>query len=278
MWAGWGADWPSGSTVIPPLFDSRVNLIADSTGQDYGCYNRRRHQQADRRGLRRSRTPPPVRRRGATSTRPSARRSARPAGQPEVHVRPRLRRQGLHRQRDPGRLRRPGHDLGQVRRAGPARTGDGPRRTRGPSPGTIISTTRAGGDTPPPPGCRSGKAHERQVRVNAPVAVTPCSSTSSDGSSPWSSMLFVISIATFLHLLRLPDRPRPPHVRQELHAGRRSRPTGTPSASTSRPVQYGALHQGPLRRARLPGRPGASRRKPRRWSPLRGALPRLLAA
>ncbi len=25
-WAGWGADWPNASTVIPPLFDSRVNL------------------------------------------------------------------------------------------------------------------------------------------------------------------------------------------------------------------------------------------------------------
>jgi peptide/nickel transport system substrate-binding protein len=38
MWAGWGADWPSGSTVIPPLFDSRPNLSADSTGQDYGSF------------------------------------------------------------------------------------------------------------------------------------------------------------------------------------------------------------------------------------------------
>ena len=38
MWAGWGADWPSGSTVIPPLFDSRPNLTADSTGQDYGSF------------------------------------------------------------------------------------------------------------------------------------------------------------------------------------------------------------------------------------------------
>jgi peptide/nickel transport system substrate-binding protein len=34
----WGADWPNASTVIPPLFDSRVNLSADSTGQDYGSY------------------------------------------------------------------------------------------------------------------------------------------------------------------------------------------------------------------------------------------------
>ena len=38
MWAGWGADWPSGSTVIPPLFDSRPNLSADSNGQDYGYF------------------------------------------------------------------------------------------------------------------------------------------------------------------------------------------------------------------------------------------------
>jgi peptide/nickel transport system substrate-binding protein len=34
----WGADWPNASTVIPPLFDSRVNLSEDSTGQDFGSY------------------------------------------------------------------------------------------------------------------------------------------------------------------------------------------------------------------------------------------------
>ncbi len=38
-WAGWGADWPSASTVIPPLFDGRVNLTAASNGSDYGYYN-----------------------------------------------------------------------------------------------------------------------------------------------------------------------------------------------------------------------------------------------
>ena len=38
-WAGWGADWPSASTVIPPLFDSRVNLSSASNGQDYGYYD-----------------------------------------------------------------------------------------------------------------------------------------------------------------------------------------------------------------------------------------------
>jgi peptide/nickel transport system substrate-binding protein len=37
-WASWGADWPSGSTVIPPLFDDRINLSAQSNGQDYGLY------------------------------------------------------------------------------------------------------------------------------------------------------------------------------------------------------------------------------------------------
>jgi|KBSSwiStaDraftv2_1062776.scaffolds.fasta_scaffold01908_4 peptide/nickel transport system substrate-binding protein len=36
--AGWGADWPSASTVIPPLFDSRVNLSSSSNGSDYGWY------------------------------------------------------------------------------------------------------------------------------------------------------------------------------------------------------------------------------------------------
>jgi peptide/nickel transport system substrate-binding protein len=38
FWAGWGADWPAQSAVIPPLFDSRVNLTSASNGQDYGNY------------------------------------------------------------------------------------------------------------------------------------------------------------------------------------------------------------------------------------------------
>jgi peptide/nickel transport system substrate-binding protein len=37
-WAGWGADWPNASTVIPPLFDSRVNISSASNGSDYGWY------------------------------------------------------------------------------------------------------------------------------------------------------------------------------------------------------------------------------------------------
>jgi peptide/nickel transport system substrate-binding protein len=39
IWGGWGPDWPSISTVIPPLFDSRVNLSKASNGQDYGNYH-----------------------------------------------------------------------------------------------------------------------------------------------------------------------------------------------------------------------------------------------
>ena len=54
IWAGWGADWPSIGTVIPPLFDSRINLTADSNGQDYGNYEGDRGRRADRRGLRRA--------------------------------------------------------------------------------------------------------------------------------------------------------------------------------------------------------------------------------
>jgi peptide/nickel transport system substrate-binding protein len=38
IWGGWGADWPSISTVLPPLFDSRINLTKASNGQDYGNY------------------------------------------------------------------------------------------------------------------------------------------------------------------------------------------------------------------------------------------------
>lgn len=37
-WAGWGADWPSMMTVLPPLFDSRPNISATSCNNDYGCY------------------------------------------------------------------------------------------------------------------------------------------------------------------------------------------------------------------------------------------------
>ena len=38
IWGGWGADWPSVSTVIPPLFDSRINITKTTNGQDYGNY------------------------------------------------------------------------------------------------------------------------------------------------------------------------------------------------------------------------------------------------
>jgi peptide/nickel transport system substrate-binding protein len=38
LWAGWGADWPSMSTVLPPLFDSRPNFSDATCGNDYGCY------------------------------------------------------------------------------------------------------------------------------------------------------------------------------------------------------------------------------------------------
>lgn len=38
MMAGWGADWPSAMTVLPPLFDSRPNFSSTTCGQDYGCY------------------------------------------------------------------------------------------------------------------------------------------------------------------------------------------------------------------------------------------------
>ncbi|MGZ4600099.1 MAG: ABC transporter substrate-binding protein [Oryzihumus sp.] len=38
LWGSWGADWPSGSTVIPALFDSRVNISAGGPGQDYGYF------------------------------------------------------------------------------------------------------------------------------------------------------------------------------------------------------------------------------------------------
>jgi peptide/nickel transport system substrate-binding protein len=38
MWAVGSAVWPSGSSVIPSLFDSRLNLTASASGQDYGRF------------------------------------------------------------------------------------------------------------------------------------------------------------------------------------------------------------------------------------------------
>ncbi len=38
-WAGWGADWQAQSTVLPPLFDARVNLTPKTRTSDYGSYN-----------------------------------------------------------------------------------------------------------------------------------------------------------------------------------------------------------------------------------------------
>ena len=39
MWAVGSAEWPSGSSVIPSLFDSRLNLTASDSGQDYGRFD-----------------------------------------------------------------------------------------------------------------------------------------------------------------------------------------------------------------------------------------------
>lgn len=38
FWANWAPAWPSASTVIPPLLDSRLNLLAGSSGRDYGRF------------------------------------------------------------------------------------------------------------------------------------------------------------------------------------------------------------------------------------------------
>lgn len=39
MWAVGSAQWPSGSSVIPSLFDAAVNLSPTSSGQDYGRFS-----------------------------------------------------------------------------------------------------------------------------------------------------------------------------------------------------------------------------------------------
>lgn len=38
IWANWGPDYPSAVTVLPPLFDDRINLSKTSVGRDYGRY------------------------------------------------------------------------------------------------------------------------------------------------------------------------------------------------------------------------------------------------
>jgi len=38
-WAGWGADFPSASTVIPQLLDSRSQITSGGPGQDYGYFD-----------------------------------------------------------------------------------------------------------------------------------------------------------------------------------------------------------------------------------------------
>ncbi|MGC3994635.1 MAG: ABC transporter substrate-binding protein [Propionicimonas sp.] len=38
-WAGWGADFPSASTVIPQLLDSRSQITSGGPGQDYGYFS-----------------------------------------------------------------------------------------------------------------------------------------------------------------------------------------------------------------------------------------------
>ena len=39
VWANWAGDWPSASTIIPPLFDSRINLSAAGSGRDFGHFS-----------------------------------------------------------------------------------------------------------------------------------------------------------------------------------------------------------------------------------------------
>ncbi|WP_434966678.1 ABC transporter substrate-binding protein [Janibacter indicus] len=38
VWANWGPDFPSASTVLPPLFDDRINLSKTSVGRNYGLW------------------------------------------------------------------------------------------------------------------------------------------------------------------------------------------------------------------------------------------------
>ena len=39
FWSGWRPDWPSGSTVIPPVFDGRLSSGTSGSGQDLGNFD-----------------------------------------------------------------------------------------------------------------------------------------------------------------------------------------------------------------------------------------------
>ncbi len=39
FWSNWAPAWASASTVLPPLFDSSINLTAAGPGRDYGYWN-----------------------------------------------------------------------------------------------------------------------------------------------------------------------------------------------------------------------------------------------
>ena len=90
IWGGWGADWPSIATVIPPLFDSRINLTKTSNGQDYGNYQQRRGQRDDRRGLGRGRHRQGQRNVGRDRRHARRGRCLHPAGHHEVLLPARL--------------------------------------------------------------------------------------------------------------------------------------------------------------------------------------------
>jgi peptide/nickel transport system substrate-binding protein len=38
FWANWAPSWPSGETMVRPLFDSRINLVDGSNGRDFGGF------------------------------------------------------------------------------------------------------------------------------------------------------------------------------------------------------------------------------------------------
>ena len=95
FWAGWGADWPSGSTVLPPLFDGRINLTPTSSNQDYGWYNSDAVNKAIDAAYLIPDTAAREKAWGDIDQQISKDGRGHPAGQPEVHLRPRLQRQGL---------------------------------------------------------------------------------------------------------------------------------------------------------------------------------------
>ena len=138
IWGGWGADWPSISTVIPPLFDSRINLTKASNGQDYGNY-KNDEVNAAMDAASAEIDLDKANRCGPTSTTRWARKSPTSRWTCRCSTPARLEHRELRQRSIHQRLPRPRSHLRQGRRQLTDRFGCGPAFTAGPHPAILHS-------------------------------------------------------------------------------------------------------------------------------------------